>query len=1188
MGHLQKLGSKLSVCMVLLTAAIIAGCGGIATVGGPSSSPTLSLSVVPTSPIISSSDSFFLTVYARETVTSATPSISLGTLPAGLTTTSTFPMNVPSGGATINFTTSSSIATGDIAISISGTAGGATAKLSVPLKVIAGTPVQAGLGASCGELQLAQGDSTSIRGEFASVSLNDPVYEVALSITGLPSGITATIDPTVAEGDTNFTVNLTASSTAPVVHNAEWNIVATPTASVAATTTSCLLDITPASGGVGWSNQTGYVSLRATPSSAVYDRAHQLIYAANTVWNRIDIISDKTRAVVKSISIREPLGMDISVDGSIVWVATGSQVMYAINTTTFQVTRYILPRFGVTSSSAGIGWGGRNVLALADGTLLVSIQGYGAVRGIPAIWNPATNELTELQPPNGPLPVSALCIRSGDGKRVFVLGANGDGTAYIYDVPTKTFSPFMSGLSFGGPVLAVANFDGSRVAVSGFDAPPAMLDGNLNLLGILPGDGGIEGTGVFPAQNRLTGGIAFSQDGATFYEETQSTLIPVIASIDVATLRTKALAPAMPIIPTFTEMKPRFYLPDPFAVDSAGMVLGIQYHGISFDDATAGLNYSPLDTGSPLYMQHMSVYSGPLAGGTTSNGFGNSFSFAPDVYYGGTKGTVNLSSGSLSITSPPSTSQGPVDVKMLFPDGSEVFDPQFFTYGTKIQDALISGGSPQGGAAAKLDAFGLPLDPSKDTVTIGGNTATVTSTTTQYPPFTGEQTDMFLSYKAPSGAPGWADLTVTTPNGTSTLPHAFFFAKSVTDYSTSDSPTFVLYDKGRNQLYLSAGDHIDVFSLSSDSFSTPLQPPAIGTNKQFEGLALTPDGKYLLATDLTDDSLAVINPDDPSTSFAISVATGGFGPTFSCPTGPLFVAADNMGNAYVVTGGVIGYACGPGGYEATVNLVAKTSALFYGRGCDTWGEASYVRASGDGSLVAFGGSTNDGTFQMYVPAQAACMPAPSTSFPFGVTVAADGNVIGLLRAFVNSSGNIIGRFAYPEVFYPFSTTVYGDYSPYQDGALQNPTLNDTGSLYYWAYPNYIDIVDVQHGTPALRFGLTETVANTVSPMAIDSSGRRIFLITDKGLTVVDLGNAPLSIGHFSETSAAPGSQIEIRGSGFENGITATLGGAPAMVTFTDSETITIAVPTTNTGPEDLVLTNPDGTTYTLQNAITVQ
>ena len=1174
----------------LFVAAALIGCGGGAGSGGSSGGTTpglwLSLSITPSPLTIAPSDSFFVTVDAIAHNTSATPTISLVTLPAGLTTSSTFPMTVPSGGATINFTSSSSIATGNIAVSISGTAGGATDTISLPITVVSGTPIQppAFTGSLFSEVQLVQGSSTSIKEQIVSTMPNSPLYDVALSATGLPSGVTATFNPQTVEGNTSFTVTLTASSGAPPVQNAQWQIVGTPSLNVASASQDYLLDVTPASGGAGWNNQTGYVSTRATPYSAVYDPAHQLIYSAIQVWNQVDIISDKTRKIVKTLSIRDPKGVDLSIDGSTVWVSTGSQVMYGINTTTFQATRYMLPRYGVTSTSGGNSWHGGQVLSLADGTVFLVINGFReGGGGLPAVWNPATNTLTLVQPSNGPSIASPVYTRSGDGKRVFVLGPNGGGTAYIYDVSTKSLGAYMSGLGFGYPALAASNFDGSRVAVSSLDAPPVMLDGNLNTLGQLPGDGGVPGlVTIFPAAGNLYGGIVFSPDGTTLYEETESTPIPLIISIDVSTLQIKSLSPAMAVIPALVlELNPPFILPEPFAVDPAGMVLGIQYHGIAFDDATVNLNYSNLDPGTPLKMEGMSVYSGPLAGGTTSSGFGNAFSLTPDVYYGATKGTATISSSNLlSITSPPSAAPGPVDLKMLFPDGIEVFEPQFFTFGTKIEDAIISGGSPQGGAAAKLDAFGLPLDPSKDRVTIGGNNAPVTSTVTQYPPFTGEQTDMFLSFKAPSGAPGWADLTVTTPNGSSTLPKSFFFAKSVTDYSTSDSPTFVLYDKGRNQLYLSAGNHIDVFSLSTLTFSTPLSSPVSGS--QFEGLALTPDGKNLLAADLASGGLAVFNPDSPSESFEISLP--GSTSTFdNAAAGPLLVAAGNQGDAFITTGTQSIPLDNP---VLTADLAAKTSGKLTNCGSASTLSASLLDASGDGSMIGLNASSP----QIYLPGQNKCIPVPQTTYQNALAMSGDGNVLALNRAFINSSGNIVGRFAYPEVFYPSSSVDYAylPYTPSADGALHDPKLNDAGSLYYWAYPNYIDIIDVHHGTPALRFGLTETVANVIGPMAIDGSGQRIFLITDKGLTIVDLGEAPLSVGHFSQTSAGLGTQIEIRGSGFENGIAATLGGVPASVTFTDSETLTLTVPSTNSGPQDLVLTNPDGKTYTLQNAINVQ
>lgn len=1169
--------------VILFSIVALSACGGGAGSGSispPPHVPTLSLFVGPSPLTVSASESFFVTVTAFEAGTPTAATITLGTLPAGITTTSTFPLNLPAGPTNIHFTTTSSIAPGSVNISFSGTAGAASANATLALNVLSTPAGQWGFAAPAWyEIQLPQGGSVSIKGQGGS---GDPVYEAALSVTGLPPGVTASIDPPVIESPNgSFTVTLTADSAAPLVQNNPWGIVATPSANVPPAALNLLLDVTPAGGGAGWTNQTSYVSTRATPYGAVYDPAHQLIYVTNQVWNRIDVISDKTRSIVKSISIRDPRAIDISIDGSTVWVGTGSQVMYGINTTTYQAKQYILPRFvSSLTGPSGISWEGAQVYSLADGNVLLHIEDCtGCGSDYVAMWNPSTNSLTHASAMGFPV------VRSGDGTRVFGLGSGS-----IYDVRSQTYSKAAS--LIGDVFYAAANQDGSRVAVVWID-PNTLLqyfnlyDGNFNEIGPLPGDGGLEGPGIFPIENLLSGGFVFSPDGKTLYEETQATAIPLIVSIDVATQQPTALSPAMPVIPPFGLMIPRFFMPAPFAVDGAGMVLGIQVQGIAFDDATVNLDYSALDPASPTFLQHMSVYSGPLSGGTTSSGFGNQFSLTPDVYYGSNKGTATLSQNSLSITSPPAQSAGPVDVKMLFPDGTEVFEPQFFTYGTQIQDALISGGSPAGGAAAQLDAFGLPLDPSQDVVTVGGTTATVTSTVTQYPPFTGEQTDMLLSYTLPPGSPGWTDLKVTTPNGTSTLPKSFYYAQSVNDYSTSDSLSFVLYDRQRNQLYLSAGDHIDVFSLSSNSFVAPLQPPSAGKSKQFEGLALTPDGKYLLAANLSDDSLAAINPDNPSDAFAVPVATGGASVGFTCPTGPLYVAADNLGNAYIVTGGVIGTGCGPGGYEAIVNLTAKSSTLMLAPGCDVFGIGGYVVSAAGGTMIAIAGTSEWGEFQLYLPTQGSCVPAANPAQPDGVAAAADGNVIGLLRAFVDPSGNIVGRFAYPGVYYPGANYHFGA-SPYQDGALQNPALNDAGSLYFWAYPSYIDIVDVQHGTPALRFGLTETVSNTVSPMAVDSSGQRIFLITNKGLTIIDLGNALLSIGHISPAVASTGNQIQIRGSGFKSGISAILGGKQAGLTFTDSETLILTVPSTNAGPQDLILTNTDGITYTLQNAVTVQ
>jgi len=236
-----------------------------------------------------------------------------------------------------------------------------------------------------------------------------------------------------------------------------------------------------------------------------------------------------------------------------------------------------------------------------------------------------------------------------------------------------------------------------------------------------------------------------------------------------------------------------------------------------------------------------------------------------------------------------------------------------------------------------------------------------------------------------------------------------------------------------------------------------------------------------------------------------------------------------------------------------------------------------VDASGDGNFIAFGGSPC-----IYSVQNASYT---SGSFPYSddardIAISADANVIAADQILGDMNANMLGSLAAPLVYY--GNTIY----PAQlTNVLLHPRLNASGSLYYFAYPNYFEIIDVPHARLRLRFSLTETIQNTASPLAIDSDSRYVYLLTDKGLTVVDLGAAPLSIGHVTPQSAAPGAPIAVRGSGFDSGTTATVGGVAASVTFTDENTLNLTIPAAGSGPEDIVLTRSDGETYTLENGV---
>jgi hypothetical protein len=199
-----------------------------------------------------------------------------------------------------------------------------------------------------------------------------------------------------------------------------------------------------------------------------------------------------------------------------------------------------------------------------------------------------------------------------------------------------------------------------------------------------------------------------------------------------------------------------------------------------------------------------------------------------------------------------------------------------------------------------------------------------------------------------------------------------------------------------------------------------------------------------------------------------------------------------------------------------------------------------------------------------------------------VALSADGNVLAQNPFLTDLSLTNLGQISYPIPLYN-----YPSYNPLSLNVLLRPRLNASGSLYFIPYPNYFEIVDVQHALLRLRFSLTQTIQNTATPLAVDSSGRYVYVLTEKSLTIVDLGSAPLSIGHLSETNAGPGSTITVRGSGFDSTTTATVGGVAASITFTDASTLSITIPAAKSGPQDIVLTKSDAESYTLENAITL-
>jgi DNA-binding beta-propeller fold protein YncE len=49
-------------------------------------------------------------------------------------------------------------------------------------------------------------------------------------------------------------------------------------------------------------------------------------------------------------------------------------------------------------------------------------------------------------------------------------------------------------------------------------------------------------------------------------------------------------------------------------------------------------------------------------------------------------------------------------------------------------------------------------------------------------------------------------------------------------------------------------------------------PPTLGGTRQLQGMALTPDDSKLVVGNFSDDSVSVIDPDNPTTAKAVQIA----------------------------------------------------------------------------------------------------------------------------------------------------------------------------------------------------------------------------------------------------------------------------------------------------------------------------
>ncbi|OLB27170.1 MAG: hypothetical protein DMG42_12100 [Acidobacteria bacterium] len=931
-------------------------------------------------------------------------------------------------------------------------------------------------------------------------------------------------------------------------------------------------------------NRTSFVRTDDTPMAVVYDQVHQLIFASAIDLNCVDVIPVTTQQVVKCIPVSGALGLSLSTDGAKILVGTQVGVVAWIDTTTLQVVRRdTIPQIPNPQFGGGFGFvAPAQAFQVANGkVLLFSLpaccdvgtfnQSVGLVE-----WDPVAGASTMRSDSGG----GGLVSTSADHSKLLVAGG---GTATLYDSATDQFTPVPgvqfefatlnpTGLQFvvagGTPLLRFFNLQMQQVGA--VDVPDCCAPNTLPVSGVYSLDGKL----LYLAYPSQSGGAKLiTVDASTFQ------LLGIAANLSTQIAYAVGGASGMPM-----------------ACDSTGLIFEVADHGVGIVDATDFRTFQNPQVVSDFIIA--TPDEGPLNQPTTTQFTTGIFNSVPDVFFDVQRAlNPNLfnGAGQLAATAPPSATPGPVNVKAIEADGVMAFMPQGFAYGSLPVQYGTFAADPKGGVLADLFGYGYSIDIAGASIqaSVGPSPGQIQKKVL-VPAEIGYPFPLqHLVVAVPNGTTGAQDITVTSPTGTATLSKAFHYVQSVVDYPSADTFLYILYDSHRNQVYLSAVDHIDVFSLASHSFGVPIAVPSKSGTRLTLGLALTPDGSKLLAANQSDQSVAIINPDSPSVgAIALNVPPA----PLSGNPGPFQIATTSTNHAFVTL--TVGNALSGGStpiYDIDLSSMQITNPNLPAGSIVNLNN-NYIQASAEGTVVLEATSNNSGGPLLSWNAASNTWQVHLVEGQFwdNVAISGDGNVLA-----VDSSSDSLS-FPFPYlVDSGLNMTAQVNFPDIQ-GIQEGPSLqmDRSGALLYAVNGAGVDIIDARTGqlrervllTEPILGGPTEVVPTTPSKViAITPTGDQIFLLTRSGLTVVDLDSVPLGIGSVTPASGPAGTVVTVRGTGFVTGTSLNVNGTPASASLVDSSTLSVTIPTgVQKGAAQITLKTPDNSQFTLDAAFLVQ
>jgi hypothetical protein len=931
--------------------------------------------------------------------------------------------------------------------------------------------------------------------------------------------------------------------------------------------------------------------------TVVYDPAGQRFFAANRAMNRVEVFSGSPPALSATIDAPGASSVDISTDGSTLWAGSSTEEILAIDLGSLRVKqRY--PVAGIRGDSGAVYSRPTEIVPLAGGNFLARIRQANSAQSLLALWTAATNTFTDLTSLAPGIFQSGLGVmaRSGDHSRILVAANDASGNAAIFDGGGNLVAGSLA-LGAGTIPAAAANNDGSRFAValnSSSGTQILLLDASLNTIANY-------------AASAVTS-LVFSRDGQTLYAGTPQAGAAVVTAFSGTNLQVLGQIPDVAVqgVPSLVE-----------DADASNLLCALSNRGVAFLDAAAPA--TSLTAVAPVFgpVPLASPAEGPNAGGTTVALTGTNFPSSAQVQFG-RQNPVNaaeLSTTLLQATTPANASSGAADVTAYFPNGWLALAPSAFSYGPKIERVLPNAGSASGGDTITILGFGFGTASGSLSVSIGGQAAAVQKVEAlpafaaslgldaNYP-FAMER----ITVTTTAGTAGKADISVTAPSGMATAAKAFQFMQSMGTFAAAGLHKFVLYGPSRQQVYLSSTDHLDVYSISQQTFTPPMDffPDGPPPNASLRGMALTPDATQLIVADFGEQSIFLVNPDGAANS-GVKVPVGGVSGFLN--SGPARVGATSAGSVFVGLSGEGDTSSACNGCLGQVDLSAATPSFTVTPQNEvatlTGAPLLALDALGDTGFFSFG-SAFAGPLARWSAATPNSFNVSATqSVASDLAEAADGDLFAVRENGATEIRNaglsmiaspvaaelerVPGRVAVPGVtLHPSGALLY---EPFLDGAP--PAAPPATGIY-----GGIDIRDAHNGALRLRIHLPEPFAMLATDidgmhgdfLTTDENGQTLFAATVSGLTIVKLANVPLGIGSLMPSSgiAAGGVSVTLRGSGFVSGTQVTLGGKSAQVTFKDMNTLIVATPTLSPGPQQIVVSNPDGESVSLDAAYTAQ